>query len=391
MKSDTLIKTVAFLGLLAFGFFGMLGVEALGEEESEAKNIDTRPVVKAEHLEAADYTISIEAYGEVAPLEATNLAAQVSGEVVEWNPDFLPGGIVKRGELLFSIEKDAYEAALLVAEANVASAQSTLIQEQAQAEVAKREAKSLPDSRVTDLYLRKPQILSAEAALKSAQAQLKIAQRDLDNCEIRAPYDALIVSRDIGKGDYVTTGSVTAVLNNVETAEITFPVAGFDQAFLPLTIPGTPATVSLSGKNDNLLVRGAVLHRDTGIVDQATRMSHLVARIDDPYGLRSGQAPIKFGTYTKVKFNGRTLANVYRLPQELVNKSRIWVLDNDDKLVAKKVTVLREEGRDFLLTGDLSTEDRIVTTLPEYPQNGLEVKVSDTSSSASATSQASIN
>ena len=42
---------------------------------------------------------------------------------------------------------DAYEAALLLAEANLASAQAQLIQEQAQADVAAKEAKTMPELR----------------------------------------------------------------------------------------------------------------------------------------------------------------------------------------------------------------------------------------------------
>ena len=121
------------------------------------------------------------------------MAAQVSGEVQSWNPKFVSGGLIRRGEVLFSIEPDAYEAALLLAEANLASAQAQLIQEQAQADVAAKEAKTMPNARVTDLYLRKPQVMSAQAGVKSAEAQLKIAKRDLENCQVKAPYDALVV------------------------------------------------------------------------------------------------------------------------------------------------------------------------------------------------------
>ncbi|MCV5991447.1 hypothetical protein OFO94_35840, partial [Escherichia coli] len=81
-------------------------------------------------------------------------------------------------------ESDNYEAAVLQAEAGLASARASLIEEQAKAEVAKRQAKKLSDKQVTDLYLRKPQVLSAQAQVKSAQAALKRANRDLENCRV---------------------------------------------------------------------------------------------------------------------------------------------------------------------------------------------------------------
>lgn len=373
------MKWIIKIGLpilvLILGFGAMKGVTALGNEESENEALDTRPSVKVTQLSPEAYPVEIEAFGELSPLESTNLSAQVSGEITGWNPQFVAGGIVKRGDVLFSIEKDAYEAALLQAEASLASAEATLIQEKAQARVAEREAATLPDAQVTDLYLRKPQILSAEAALKAAKAQLKIAKRDLDNCDVTAPYDALIVSRNIGSGDFVAAGSSAALLYNIEVAEVVFPLARFDQAFLPGQLGNVEATVTLMNRQDDILERVGTIHRDTGIVDASTRMTHLVARIDDPYGIKTGLPAIKFGSYTQVRFTGKTLENIYKIPQELINKRQIWILDDEDKLVPKTANVIREVGSDFLIRADIDSRDRIVMTLPEYPQSGMAVKV----------------
>ena len=368
------IKIGLPIALLVAGVGGKFAIEASAQETEEKEQVDTRPTVAVEALSPINYHVAINSYGELSPLESTNLAAQVSGEVVSWHPNFIAGGVVNRGDVLFSIEKDTYEAALLLAQANLSSAEASLIQEEALARVAREEAKTLPKARVTDLYLRKPQVMSAKAAVKSAQAQLRIAQRDLANCEIRAPYDALIVSRNIGVGDYVNIGAVAAVLNNIETAEVTFPIAGFDTRFLTKNIIGADAQVTIQG-NANIQ-RQAIIHRDVGVVDNATRMSHLVARIDDPYALRSDKPVIKFGSYVDVSFQGAELRNVYRISQDLVNNRTLWILDSDNKLHAQPVTVLREEGAEFIISADFNTS-KMVTTLPEYPQEGMEVRISD--------------
>ena len=370
-----LLRVILPIAIIVLGIGAMKTVTALGDTAEENESVDTRPTVQVTRLKPESFAINIEAFGELAPLESTRLAAQVSGEVVEWNPKFVAGGIVKRGETLFSIEKDAYTAALLQAESALANAQAALIEEKALANVAEREAASLPNSRVTDLYLRKPQILSAEAAVKAAQAQMKIAKRDLDNTEVVAPYDALIVSRSIGKGDFLTVGTTAATLYNVEVGEVTFPLARFDQAFLPEALDGIDATVSLLNGTTDEIKRSATIVRDSGIYDSATRMTHLVARINDPYGLTTQQPVLRFGAYTKVSFTGKTIDNVYRIPQELITRRQLWILDDADKLVAKPVEVVREVGSEFLIRVDIAADDRIVMTLPEYPQNGMAVKV----------------
>jgi multidrug efflux system membrane fusion protein len=363
--------------VLIIGFGAMQAITASAEKDENKEAVDTRPTVKVENIQSADYPVLITSFGEVNPLESTLISSQVAGEVTGWNENFVAGGLVLRGEILFSIEKDTYEAALLQAEANLSSAQALLIEEQARANVAKQEAKNLPNNKVSDLYLRIPQVLSAEAAVKSAQARLKIAQRDLANCEIKAPYDALVINRNVGVGQYVNQGAQVAVLNNVEKAEIIFPIAGFDNAFLPLSVAGTPVTIVTKGFD--AISREGVIARDLGVIDQATRMSQLVVRIDDPYGIKNGLVALKYGSYVEVQFIGRTLQQVYRLPQELVTNRTVWIVDEDNKLEPRKVDIIREEGAYFLIGDGLNNNDKIVITLPEYPQKGMEVKMAQPS------------
>jgi membrane fusion protein, multidrug efflux system len=366
--------------IVGVGAMYTITVSAAKDENKEA--VDTRPTVKVESIQSADYPVLITSFGEVTPLESTLISSQVAGEVTGWNENFVAGGLVLRGEILFSIEKDTYEAALLQAEANLSSAQALLIEEQARANVAKQEAKNLPNNKVSDLYLRIPQVLSAEAAVKSAQARLKIAQRDLANCEIKAPYDALVINRNVGVGQYVNQGAQVAVLNNVEKAEIIFPIAGFDNAFLPTNVAGTPVTISTQGFD--AISREGLIARDLGVIDQATRMSQLVVRIYDPYGIKNGLVALKYGSYVEVQFIGRTLQQVYRLPQELVTNRTVWIVDQDNKLEPRKVDIIREEGAYFLIGDGLNNNDKIVITLPEYPQKGMEVKMAQPSSGSSS-------
>ena len=365
-------KGILPLVILAIGFGGMSAIKASGEKDVDNGPVDIRPTVKVETAIAEDYQVRITSYGEVRPLESTMISAQVSGEVLTWHPNFVPGGLVLRGDTLFTIELDTYEAALLQAEADLSLAKANLIEEQAKADVAKREAKG---RKVSDLYLRKPQMLGAQASVKSSQSRLKIAQRDLDNCAIKAPYNALVISRDLGVGQYVNQGSQVGELYNIESAEVSFPIAGFDREFLPNDI--TQQIANISTKGYNAIVRKGMVTRDLGIIDQSTRMSQLVVRIEDPYGLKSSLPALKFGHYVEVSFAGRTLNQVYRLPQELVNNRIIWVLDENQEMQPQRVEILREEGAYFLISEGLNNQDTLILTLPEYPQKGMKVKIAE--------------
>ncbi|MCL9774148.1 efflux RND transporter periplasmic adaptor subunit [Vibrio methylphosphonaticus] len=363
------IVPIFIVGIAAVGY-GI--VQKTKPEIEQQKPLKLKATVKTQVLTSTPHQILISSFGEVVPLEQTALATQVSGEVVSWHPSFVAGGVVKRGEVLFTIEKDNYEAAVLQAEAELAQSQASLIEERAKAKVAQQQAKNIANTQVSDLYLRIPQVLSAEARVKSAQAGLRRAKRDLDNCEIEAPYDALVVSRSIGVGQYITAGSQVAEINNIETAEIMVPIAGFDAPFLPHNIIGTQANVIAKGRTE--ATREGMIVRDLGVVDSATRMVSMVIRVEDPYGLKSAAAPLPFGSYVEVRFFGKTVADLYVIPQELVSDDRVWLVDPDDRLIPKPVHVLREEKANFYIDSGLENGDVLVLTVPEFPQVGMQVK-----------------
>ena len=384
MQARTL-KWILPFTVLIVGIIGFSVVNAVAKSEPEKQEVDSRPIVEVETLAAQDHQVVIQSYGEVLPLESTRLSIQVSGEVEYWHPNFVTGGVVEKGEVLLRIERDNYEAAVLQAQAELARAQAQLIEEQAQAEVARDEARRFPNKKHTDLFLRKPQVMSAKAAVKSAQAALQRAERDLENCEIIAPYNALVVQKDVGLGQFVTMGSSVGTINNIEAAEIIIPIAGFDSVFLPERVAGITANVYQRGTN--AFSRQAVIDRDLGVVDEQTRMNSLVVRIDDPYALNSDQPVIKYGTYVQVSFAGKTLKQIYRLPQDIVNNQSVWLLNQDNQLEPRKVQVIREEGEYFLIGSGINSRDRIVMTPPEYPQKGMAVKVAGADSSAEPNQQ----
>lgn len=371
MKNKWIKIGTPFL-VLILGVAGMQVIGASGKEEEQKEEVDVRPTVQVEAVSAYDHQVTIIGHGEVKPLETTVLSAQVSGEVTKWHDSFVAGGLVKRGDVLFEIEKDEYQAALLQAQASLQSAKANLIEEQGRSSVARQEAKSLPKAKVTDLYLRKPQLLSAKAAVKSAEASLKIAKRNLANCKVVAPYDALVVSRELGTGQYVNRGTPVATLHNVEMAEVVFPIAGFDIPFLPEQITGLNAMVQTEGRYS--LSRTGVIHRDLGVVDSATRMSSLVVQVADPYSIKSNQPKLRYGNYVTVKFSGQTLNQVFRLSQDIVANNAVWIVE-DNKLSKRTVEVIREDGGFLMIGKGLNEQDQVVTTVPEYPKEGMEVKI----------------
>lgn len=360
--------------IIALGALGFIAFQSMKKPPEEKPEVDNTPIVTVETINVAPVTLKVSSYGVVKPKYETELVAQVSGEIVELSPLFVRGGFVKKNQLLAQIDPNDYKAALIDAEANMASARASLEQERAQGKVAENEWKTITDSSPTELSLRKPQLAQEIARVKSAQASVLRAKRNLERTEIRAPYDAMIESRIIGLGSFVGTGSKVGKLLGTATAEIRLPVADNQLGFLKAN--GVNSDVLLEGTySGNTKTWQAKIIRSEGVIDSTSRMSYLVAEISDPYVLieKSNETPIRFGSYVNAKILGLDIANATSVPRHLVNKGRVAILDNESKLHYSALTIVRQDGRNVIVSGGLSDGDQLITSALDYPIDGMKL------------------
>jgi len=295
------------IAILAVGVVSLIGFSSMKKPPEEKAAVDNTPIVAIENIVVAPLILEVSSYGVVKPKYETTMVAQVSGEIVELSDTFVRGGLVKKGQLLARIDPNDYQAALIEAQATMASARAALETELAQGKVAEREWKLIKDTSPTELSLRKPQLAQELARVKSAQAAVLRAERNLQRTEVRAPYDAMINSRVIGLGSFVAVGSEVGQLLGTAIAEVRLPVADNQLQFL--INHGQQASVNLLGTYAGKDIQWqAKIARSEGVVDSTSRMSYLVAEIKDPYLLSSEQAkhntPLRFGAYVQAKILG---------------------------------------------------------------------------------------
>lgn len=330
--------------------------------------------------------VPVQAQGSVTPLRETALLAEVGGRVIDVSESFNAGGFVSAGDVLLSIDPNNYEAGLLRARSAVASAQSGLAQEKGRAEVAEREWRKLPkgsqrSQAAKDLYLRKPQLAQAKAQLLSAEADLVSAQDDLDRTVIRAPYDALIKAKHAELGKFVSPGSPLADIFSIEAAEIRLPIP---QNRLPyLELPRIGEEVASSSIDLYTDVGGVVnhwpayLHRTEGVYDERSRVLYTVARIDDPYGLKTqGRQPLRMGTFVNANIEGKQINDVVPLPRYLIKAGNfIWVVDETNHLRNRAVELLKVGGDLIYVSAGLDEGDLVSLTALDNSFDGSEVRI----------------
>ncbi len=362
------------IAILAAGIIALIGFSSMKKPPEEKEKVDTTPIVAVEKIVVAPMTLHVGSYGVVTPKYETMLVAQVSGEIVELNDVFVRGGLVKKGQLLARIDPNDYHAALIDAQATMASAKAALEQEVAQGKVAEREWKQITDSSPTELSLRKPQLAQELARVKAAQASVLRAKRNLQRTEIKAPYDAMVESRMIGLGSFVGTGTQLGKLLGTAVAEIRLPVADNQLQFL--VNQGELAKVKLNGTFAGQAVQWhADIARSEGVVDEKSRMSYLVAQINDPYHIVSKDdgTPLRFGTYVKAQIIGQEIASASMIPRYLVVNDTVAVLDSESKLHYAPIDVVRQQGGNVVVSNGLLDGDRLIVSALDYPVDGMKL------------------
>ena len=144
--------------------------------------------------------------GETEAVASVDIVARVSGYLETVN--FHDGSDVKKGDLLFTIEKERYQSIRDQAYAQLKSSEAELTRAQVD---FKRFQEALQENAVSkqDLTTKKAELDKAEAAVTANQAILAEAELDLSYTEIRSPIDGRISRRLVDSGNLVGPASVS--------------------------------------------------------------------------------------------------------------------------------------------------------------------------------------
>lgn len=157
---------------------------------------------------------------------------RVSGQVTAVH--FTDGAVVRKGQLLFTIDPRPFSAALAEARAGLASAQSELVLARANLSRAERliAVDAVSKSEVDRL---RAQVQAAQAALAGAQARVRARALDLEFTAVRAPISGRISDRKVDAGNLVgagegTGGTLLTTINALDPIYFTFD--GSESLFL---------------------------------------------------------------------------------------------------------------------------------------------------------------
>jgi len=205
--------------------------------------VQTTPVVSAYPSQSLSV---LNAAGYVVAQRQAALSSKATGRLELLG--VAEGAVVKKGQLVARLERREVAAQLDQARAQVAVAQAEL--QEAQQNFDRSEQllqKNFIASSSHDAVIAR--LNRARASLAAAQAQAEVASANLAQTEIRAPFDAVVLTKNANEGDNITPFSSAAdskgavvTIADMSTLEVETDVSESAVARLKL---GQPAEIAL--------------------------------------------------------------------------------------------------------------------------------------------------
>lgn len=353
------------------------------------------PLIEVIRAQPRDLRFVVHAQGTVVPRSESDLVPQVSGEVIWVSQNLVSGGFFNEGDPLLRIDPSDQRVELEAARAVVARTKSEYARAKTEIERQRRLADQgvASQARIDDA---EKAFRVAEAELREEVAKLARAERNLERTEIGAPYQGRVRSEIADVGQFASRGSSLAKLYATDYAEVRLPLPDRDLFYLDIpfdlsgerSVPGDDPAEARVGPEVVLRAEFAGesrtwvgrIVRTEGEIDAKSRMVHLVARVEDPYGQNGaiGSAPLAVGLFVEAEIQGRNVEGVFVLPRTALRTDAgddlVYVVDAGDRLRFRAVNVLRAEREEVVIDGGLEPGDRICISPMVAAIDGMVVR-----------------
>lgn len=330
------------------------------------------------HVVAPDtLTIHREFIGRTDAPDRVELRARVSG-ILEAR-DFDEGGEVERGQVLFRIERDTYQALVQQAAASVESAKATV--SDAEVQLARMERLSVNRNvSEQDVDAARAAAEVARAALKGAEAALQQAELDLGRTAIDAPVSGRIGEAEIDVGNLVGPDSgVLATIVSLDPIHVRFTLSDVEYLAFRRDSQAGEAPPDIAPR---------LRLSDGEDYPHPGRLQMLANEIDPGTGTITARAvfanPDKLlrpGQFVTVVFEGTTGEAVLMAPQSAVLAGQdghsVLVVGDDDVVEQRAVSVGEVDGDMQVITAGLEAGERLVVNGLQKVRPGQPVNVID--------------
>jgi RND family efflux transporter MFP subunit len=349
------------------------------------------PDVEVVQVQKEDVPIYAEWIGTLDGLVNADVRAQVTGYLLIQG--YQEGAYVKQGQLLFQIDPRPFQAALDQAQGQLAQAQAALanakaVQRRTELDVqrytplAEQQAASQQDldNSVQNNLAAIATVETAKAQIKTYEAAVETAKINLDFTRLVAPIDGIAGQAQLQVGALVTPGSgVVTSVSTVNPIKVYFTVGEPQYLAWRRRFPTEASRVEADkGLRLQLILADGLTYPDEGKfyfadrqVNESTGAIRIAGLFPNPNNV------LRPGGYGKVRAVIRTQPGALLIPQRAVSELQggyqVAVVDADNKVEVRTVTVGDRVDNRWIITSGLNAGDRVVAEGVQRMRTGVHV------------------
>lgn len=351
-----------------------------GPPQPDSASMPALPVRVIE-VRRQDVPLYVELVGATLGIQDVPIRARVEGFLESL--DFQEGHFVKKGDLLYTIDAQPFEAKLVEAQSVLAAAQTNLAK--AVSDLGRiRPLAEMDAVSQQDLDSAIALEAAARANVKASEAGVRLAEIELSYTRITAPIDGLIGISKARPGEFVGREPNPVVLNtlsDIDPIRVRFSISEREYLVLARTYLQGKESVEadLPPAHDLvLLLADGSEHSYTGSVTASAQA------IDPETGTFSVEAsfpnPNKFilpGQFARVRALYRKLESVPVVPRqaviELQGLFRVYLVDADNTVAARSVTTGPVSGNLQVIESGLEGGETVIVDGIQKVRPGMVV------------------
>jgi RND family efflux transporter MFP subunit len=365
---------VSFSLVLTIGAFALIigfptAKSTADRIHGQGGNVGEFPVV---HPVIMDTSYTIEYIANIEAIQYIELKARVDGFVESIHVD--EGQRVRKGQLLFRIGAQEYEAKLAEAKAATRRAMA----EARTAEIEFRGVERLHGNGVvseTELQLAQAKLDALNAIVEEARSNERSVQLDLSYTRITAPFDGVIGRIAKRTGSFIESGDAVTTISDNSSVYAYFNVSENDYLALTRMMEEQgPSDIALRLSDQRLYpYPGSIETMDNSFIRGSGTIAFR-ASFPNPDGI------LKNGSSGMLSIR-RTIQDAVIIPQratfEVQSKTYVFVLDENNTAQRREVRIAQRLQHLFILAeNDLAPNDRIIYEGMHHLRDGEKVSPS---------------
>ena len=371
MRKKMRIKIVIKLAVLLLFLF------------SCSNNENERPIPKIEVYQTVEQDILVyqEFVGQVYGLKDIAIRARVEGELI--GIYFQEGSTVKKGDPLYKIDAQPYEAEVAAKMSQVAEAKTMLAKAQSDLNRIKPLAKQKAVSQ-SDLDGAVAQYDASVASLKAAKAVLRASQIQLGYTKISSPISGLIGRTKAKVGDFVGRNPNPVILNVVSNIE-TILVQFFITEKQYLSIKRFALTDEFINRDEEERANIELILADDSFYKHKGKIDFIDREVDSQTGAILVQASfpnpdklIRPGQFAKLKINVNVIENGIKIPERCITELQgiynVYVISDSSTIKQKQVEVGSRYNNFRVITKGLNPGEKVVYEGLQQVRQGMRVE-----------------